>query len=78
MKRYFRAKTIQILESGILLKVCGSHGTEVWVEPDFAITVSQYNMETVDKRLIPRMPWHDVHTAMVILSHRIERVILAS
>lgn len=48
------------------------------MEPDFAITVSQYNMETVDKRLIPRMPWHDVHTAMVILSHRIERVILAS
>ncbi|KAG2212699.1 hypothetical protein INT47_000676, partial [Mucor saturninus] len=26
--------------------------------------VSQYDMELIDKRSAPRMPWHDIHTAM--------------
>lgn len=29
--------------------------------------VSQYDMELIDKRSAPRMPWHDIHTAMVII-----------
>ncbi|KAI8066534.1 hypothetical protein BC940DRAFT_302391 [Gongronella butleri] len=29
------------------------------------VKVSQYNMQTIDKRYVPRMPWHDIHTAMV-------------
>ncbi|CAO3596857.1 unnamed protein product [Absidia cylindrospora] len=29
------------------------------------IKVSQYNMEVIDKQSDPRMPWHDIHTAMV-------------
>ncbi|KAI8381067.1 uncharacterized protein BYT42DRAFT_604106 [Radiomyces spectabilis] len=27
--------------------------------------VSQYDMELIDRKMTPRMPWHDVHTAMV-------------
>ncbi|CAO3592755.1 unnamed protein product [Absidia cylindrospora] len=27
--------------------------------------VSQYNKEVIDKQSSPRMPWHDIHTAMV-------------
>ncbi|ORX62840.1 phospholipase D/nuclease [Hesseltinella vesiculosa] len=27
--------------------------------------VSQYNMETINKKVDPRMPWHDIHMAMV-------------
>ncbi|KAF7727103.1 Phospholipase D1 [Apophysomyces ossiformis] len=29
------------------------------------IKVSQYDIELIDKRCIPRMPWHDIQTAMV-------------
>ncbi|SAL97159.1 hypothetical protein [Absidia glauca] len=29
------------------------------------IKVSQYNKEVIDKQSAPRMPWHDIHTAMV-------------
>ncbi|KAI8143329.1 hypothetical protein BJV82DRAFT_612344 [Fennellomyces sp. T-0311] len=29
------------------------------------IKVSQYELQTVDKRRIARMPWHDIHTGMV-------------
>ncbi|KAI8081741.1 uncharacterized protein BX664DRAFT_268261, partial [Halteromyces radiatus] len=29
------------------------------------IKVSQYNKEVIDKQTAPRMPWHDIHTAMV-------------
>ncbi|KAI7901029.1 uncharacterized protein BX663DRAFT_516053 [Cokeromyces recurvatus] len=29
------------------------------------IKVSQYDMELIDKRCTPRMPWHDIHTAMI-------------
>ncbi|KAI9471840.1 MAG: hypothetical protein EXX96DRAFT_581892 [Benjaminiella poitrasii] len=28
------------------------------------IKVSQYDMELIDKKCTPRMPWHDIHTAM--------------
>lgn len=27
--------------------------------------VSQYDMELIDKKCTARMPWHDIHTAMV-------------
>lgn len=27
--------------------------------------MSRYDMETIDKRLTPRMPWHDIHVGMV-------------
>lgn len=26
-------------------------------------------MELIDKKSAPRMPWHDIHTAMVIVQH---------
>ncbi|KAI9311735.1 hypothetical protein BX666DRAFT_2143485 [Dichotomocladium elegans] len=29
------------------------------------VKVRQYNMETIDKRYIARMPWHDIHVGMV-------------
>lgn len=27
--------------------------------------VSQYDMELINKKTTARMPWHDIHTAMV-------------
>jgi hypothetical protein len=36
----------------------------LYLTPRFVI-VSQYNMEVIDKQSAPRMPWHDIHTAMV-------------
>ncbi|SAL95926.1 hypothetical protein [Absidia glauca] len=32
---------------------------------DQGLYQSQYNMEVIDKQSAPRMPWHDIHTAMV-------------
>lgn len=29
------------------------------------VLVSHYDMETIDKRRMPRMPWHDIHVGMV-------------
>jgi hypothetical protein len=33
------------------------------------LLVSQYDMELINKNCAPRMPWHDIHTAMVNIHH---------